>query len=276
MSVSVALIVLGAGLVHAVWNALAKGFRDPFVSFALINLATAVICLAAWPVIGVARAAAWPFLGLSTCCHLGYQFFLMASYRRGDFSQSYPIARGAAPVFVSLGGLVVAGEHLGVRGVFGVAAIVVGITSLALYRGAASTRSHVAWALATGAAIAVYSVVDGLGVRHAHSASRYAVALFALQAVIWVVGVAVTRGWSWWPRGGPVAVGAAAGVLSMAGYLTVLWAQLRAPLGEVSALRETGVLWAAVIGAVIFKERPLRQVVGPAAIVVVGVALLSG
>jgi drug/metabolite transporter (DMT)-like permease len=276
MTATVALVVLGAGLLHALWNALAKNMPDQFVGFALINLGTMVVCVAAWPLIGLARTAAWPYLGASTVCHLCYETFLMGSYRRGDFSQSYPVARGVAPVFVSLGGLLVAGEHLGLRGVAGVTAVVLGIASLAAYRGGArATRGHLIWALATGAAIALYSVVDGLGVRASHDTLRYAVALLAIQSVIWVAGALLTRGLSWWPAPRVVALGVLAGVLSDVGYATVLWAQRRAPLGEVSALRETGVLWAAVIGALVFKERPLRRVALPAAAVVLGVVMLS-
>ena len=132
------------------------------------------------------------------------------------------------------------------------------------------------WAVATGAAIAVYTVVDGLGVRVSHDALRYGVALFAIQSTIWTAGVVARRGVRWWPERRIAARGLAAGVLSDVGYLVVLWAQQRAPLGEVSALRETGVLWAAVIGAVVFREGRLRRVAAPAAVVVAGVALLSG
>lgn len=276
MTITVALAVLGAGALHALWNALVKNMPDQFVGFALVNLGTMVACVLAWPFIGVARGAAWPYLGASTVCHLGYELFLMGSYRRGDFSQSYPIARGAAPLFVTLGGLVVAGEHLGARSTAGVICVVVGIASLALYRsGSGRRQSHVVWALATGAAIAVYSVVDGLGVRASHDTLRYAVALLGLQSVIWVAGALARRGLEWWPASRVVAVGVAAGLLSDLGYAIVLWAQRRAPLGEVSALRETGVLWAAVIGALAFKERPLRRVALPAVAVVAGVVLLS-
>jgi len=277
MSTAVVLAVLGAGALHALWNALAKSLTDQLAGFALINLGTATLCLVAWPFIGLPRSAAWAYIAGSVCCHLGYEAFLMGSYRRGDFSQSYPVARGAAPVFVTLGGLVVAGEHLGLRAGAGVGAVVIGIVSLAAYRsGSRVGHAHLVWALATGAAIAVYSVVDGLGVRASHDTLRYAVTLFAIQATLWTVGAASTRRVAWWPGRRFVVIGLSAGVLSVAGYAVVLWAQQRAALGEVSALRETGVLWAALIGSLVFKERPLRRVAFPAAAVVLGVALLSG
>ncbi|MFI5034922.1 MAG: EamA family transporter [Acidimicrobiales bacterium] len=277
MSTAVLLAVLGAGALHALWNALLKSTSDQFAGFALINLGSAVLCWVLWPFVGVPRSAAWGYLGASVLCHLGYEAFLMRSYRRGDFSQSYPVARGAAPLFVSIGGLVAAGEHLGARGVVGVAAVVIGIAGLALHRDSAGVgRAHLAWALATGAAIALYSVVDGLGVRASHDTLRYALTLFAIQSTLWVAGAVARRGATWWPQRRVVVVGLAAGILSVVGYAVVLWAQGRAPLGEVSALRETGVLWAALIGAVVFKERPLRRVALPAVAVAVGVALLAG
>lgn len=276
VSVAVVVAVLGAGALHALWNAIAKSLPDQFASFALLNVGSSVLSLALWPLVGLPRSAAWGYLAASVLCHLGYELFLMASYRHGDFSQSYPVARGSAPVFVSLGGLAFASEHLGLRGAAGVGAVVVGIVSLAAYRGpSGATRGHLLWALATGGAIATYSVVDGLGVRASHDTLRYAVTLFAIQSTLWVVGALARGGVSWWPARRTASIGLAAGVASIVGYAVVLWAQGRAPLGEVSALRETGVLWAAVIGAVAFRERPLRQVALPAAVVVVGVALLS-
>jgi len=276
MTTPVLFAVLGAGALHALWNAIAKSMPDQFAGFALLNLGIVVVSVLAWPFIGLPRSGAWIYIGASTVCHLGYELFLMGSYRRGDFSQSYPVARGAAPVFVSIGGFLFASEHLGWRGGLGVAAVVVGVASLAAYRGAGASRSHVAWALATGAAIALYSVVDGLGVRVSHDALRYGVALFAIQSILWLVGTLARRGAAWWPAPRRVALGVVAGMISTVAYVVVLWAQQRAPLGEVSALRETGVLWAAVIGALVFKERPLRQVALPAIVVVIGVALLNG
>ncbi|HEV2426731.1 MAG TPA: hypothetical protein VGS61_00770 [Acidimicrobiales bacterium] len=276
MTVGVLFAVLGAGMLHALWNAMTKSQRDLVASFALLNLASAAVCWAIWPAVGLPRGAAWPYIAGSTVGHLAYESFLLASYRRSDFSLSYPVARGAAPVFVSLGGLAFANEHLGLRGAGGVGLVVAGIASLAVARGRRGERRHVVWALATGAAIAVYTVVDGLGVRASHDALRYGIALFAIQSTLWTLGAVARHGVAWWPEARVAARGLASGVLADAGYLVILWAQQRAPLGEVSAVRETGVLWAAVIGVLVFGEGRLRRVAVPAAAVVAGVALLSG
>jgi len=276
VNITVVLVVLGAGLVHAVWNALAKSLHDQFASFALLNLGVALVCWFTWPLVGLPKSGALVYLAFSVVSHVGYEVFLMGAYRRADFSQSYPIARGIAPLLVSLASLIFAGEHLSARGLIGVVAIVVGIVSLAFRRNPTiGHRQGVYWALATGAAIAIYTVVDGLGVRASANALRYGFTLFSLQSAVWLLGVVARQPRGWWPGARRASIGMAGGVLSMLGYVAVLWAQIRAPLGVVSALRETGVLWAALIGVFIFREGRARRVVVPATFVVGGIALLS-
>jgi drug/metabolite transporter (DMT)-like permease len=275
VNVTVVLVVLAAGLLHAVWNAMTKSLHDQYASFALLNLGIAITSIVMLPFVGLPRTACLAYLFSSTFCHLGYEVFLMGAYRRTDFSESYTIARGIAPLLVSVAGFVFANEHLSARGLIGIVVIVVGIVSLVLRRGRATTLGlGVVWALATGAAIAVYTVVDGLGVRVSHDSFQYGALLFALQSCLWLV-VVFSRRQEWWPSSRKVVIGVSSGVISMGAYLTVLWAQVRAPLGVVSALRETGVLWAAVIGALVFREGRLRRVIVPALLVVAGIALLS-
>jgi drug/metabolite transporter (DMT)-like permease len=255
---------------------MAKSLHDQFASFALLNLGVALVCWVTWPFVGLPKSAALVYLAFSVLCHVGYELFLMGAYRRTDFSQSYPIARGIAPLLVSLGGLIFAGEHISLRALFGVVGIVVGIVSLAVRRNPAiANRQGVYWALATGAAIAIYTVVDGLGVRSSNNALRYALTLFSLQSGVWLLAVVARQPRGWWPGARRASVGMLGGVLSMVGYVAVLWAQIRAPLGVVSALRETGVLWAGMIGVFIFREGRLLRVLVPAVFVVGGIALLS-
>jgi len=276
VSLTVVLLVLLAGLIHAVWNALAKGITSQTTSFALMNLGIAAVSWSALPFIGVPRAQAWPFVLASVACHIGYELFLMGSYERANFSRAYPIARGVAPLLVSLGGLVLASERIGLKGLAGIIFIVIGVISLSYVRNSTKLdRVGVYWALATGVAIAVYTVVDGLGVRLTHDPLRYAVVLFALQSTLWIVAVVVRRGWTWDARPSTISIGIVAGLMSLVAYSIVLYAQTKAPLGVVSALRETGVLWAAAIAVVIFKEGRARAIMAPAVAVVIGIALLS-
>jgi drug/metabolite transporter (DMT)-like permease len=276
VSLTIVLLVLLAGLIHAVWNALAKGITSQSTSFALMNLGIAVVSWSALPFIGVPRSQAWPFVLASVACHIGYELFLMGSYERANFSRAYPIARGVAPLLVSLGGLVLASERIGLKGLAGIVFIVIGVISLSYVRNATKLdRVGVYWALATGVAIAVYTVVDGLGVRRSHDPLRYAVVLFAIQSTVWVVAVIIRRGCKWSDQPSTISIGVVAGLMSLVAYTIVLYAQTKAPLGVVSALRETGVVWAAAIGVVIFKEGKARTIMLPALAVVIGIALLS-
>jgi len=226
--------------------------------------------------VGLANRSTYVFLAVAVVLHLLYELVLMVAYRHGDLSKSYPIARGVAPLLVSLGGFIFAGEKLGGVGVLGLFVIVAGITLLAgRSLLGASSRQAVLWALATGTAIATYTVIDGFGVRAGHSALQYGTTLFLLQSLLWTLAVSMRRGWSWMPPVPKAVVGMGGGILSMIGYFIVLWAQTKTAMGSVSALRETGVLWAAVIGAVFFKEGKLRRLAPPAGLVVGGVILLS-
>lgn len=271
----VTFLVLGAGLLHAVWNAIAKSIPDQRRSFALLNVGAAVPCLVLWPFVGLPASRALGYLAGSVACHLAYEVFLMQAYAHGTLSRSYPIARGVSPVLTSLGGLVFAGERLGGLAIGGVALVVVGVASLALRTTGEFSRRGLAWALATGASIAVYTVVDGIGVRTSHDALRYAVTLFAVQCTIFTVAMARHLRPLRRPSGPRAALGAGAGALSVLAYGAVLYAQTRAPLGVVSALRETGVLWAALIGVVWFRERGGWRLATAAAFVAGGVAAIA-
>lgn len=245
-------------------------------SFALLNLGVLAVCAVLLPWVGLPDRAAGLYLAAAVIVHQVYELVLMAAYRHADFSQSYPIARGIAPLLVSCGGVIFANETMGLRSFAGVVVVTGGVILLSRR----PSHHHVSprgvwWAIATGVAIAVYTVIDGFGVRAAGSSLQYAVTLFFLQSMSWTVAVSVRRGWTWRPTGSRVALGAAGGVISMVGYFTVLWAQTRTALGTVSALRETGVFWAAVLGVVVFREGSARRLIPPAVLVVLGVVLLS-
>lgn len=272
----VTLFVLLAGLLHAVWNAVAKGLSDIRTNFALLNAGVFLFSVGCLPFVGTLRSGAWAYLVISIVVHQLYELVLMRAYGEGDFSRSYPIARGIAPLLVTLAGFFLAHEHLDWLTLAGVVAIVSGVSALAL-TGTSGRASGVAirWALITGVAIALYTVVDGYGVRASHDSLAYASWLFLLQSACWLVAVTIRHGRTWWPTRRIALQGAAGGVISMTAYSIVLWAQTQMTLGVVSALRETGVLWAAVIGAVIFREGKIAQLALPAGLVVLGVVLLT-
>jgi drug/metabolite transporter (DMT)-like permease len=273
----VVAVVLIAAVAHAGWNLLAKLMGDQVVAFWVIS-ATAAACGAGmWAIAGSPHLPAWPYLATSVILHIAYNITLLNSYRLGDLSRAYPLARGLAPLLVTGGAALVAGESLGALQLVGVAVVAGGLMSLVWLGGAtrANDRRSLALAGVTGVLIAAYSLSDGLGVRHAHDTVGYAGVLFFFESSVLVIGLA-----AWRHRILPArpsrewVLGVVGGVLLVATYAAVLWAQTRLALGVVSALRETSVVAGALFGAVILKEGSAGRRVVAAAAVCAGVALL--
>lgn len=254
---------------------MAKSFTDQWTSFTLLNVGVSVPCLVLLPIVGVPVSAAWPYLVAAVACHLAYELFLMTAYRHGALSRAYPIARGVAPMLVALGGLIFASQRIGALAFVGIALVVGGISSLAFVNKGSGSSREVLWSLATGVAIAVYTVIDGLGVKASHHPLSYTATLFAIQGTLFVVGALVRTRSAFGETPRRIMLGFFAGVVSLVGYGIVLWAQTKAPFGVVSALRETGVLWAAVIGIVWFKEKGGTKVVVSGVLVMAGVAAIA-
>ncbi|MCX4511405.1 DMT family transporter [Streptomyces sp. NBC_01619] len=279
MSVAVAAAVLIAAITHASWNAMAHAIKDQVVAFTLIGGCAAAIGAVTACFLPLPHAAAWPYLVASALLHLGYQLLLMRSFSLGDFGQMYPIARGTAPLVVTVLAALLVDEKLTPWQLTGVAVASAGLVGVALWglRGAGG-RPH--WpallaALATGLSIAAYTVVDGVGVRASGSSVAYIAWLMVLQGVL-IPAWAVRRfGGSLLPRLRPYAVrGLLGAVLSLFAYGLVLWAQTRAPLAPVAALRESSIIVGAAIGALFFKERFGGPRIAAAGLMVVGIGLM--
>ena len=272
----VVFVVLVAATAHAGWNLLVKLMDDQVLAFWLLNGTTAACGAGMWALAGSPQMSAWPYLAASVALHVAYNLTLLNSYRFGDLSRVYPLARGLAPLLVTGGAALVAGESLGTLQLAGVAVVAGGLVSLVWLGGGASVGGgrSVVLAVVTGALIAAYSLCDGLGVRHAHDTLGYAGALFVIESSLLVAGLT-----SWRRRvPGPLSThwlrGVLGGALSVAAYGGVLWAQTRLALGVVSALRETSVVVAALLGAVLLHEGLARRRVVAAVVVCAGIALL--
>lgn len=275
-TLAVLAVVLAASVIHATWNALAKAMTDQFVAFALIAATQACWGAAVIVAVGGPAGPAWPFVLASAAIHVVYSVALLNSYRSGDLSVAYPLARGLAPVLVAGAAAMVAGETLAPAQIAGVGVVAGGLASLVWTRAPrpARYRRGVVLAVATGVTIAAYTVVDGLGVRRSGGALAYAGLLFLVQGAVVVAVLAasqrrhrrrVERTW---------ALGVAGGLLSVTAYSLVLWAQSRAALATVSALRETSVVLGALFGSVFLSEGRTGRRVAAAAVVAAGVTLL--
>jgi len=267
MSPIVVGLLLTAAVLHATWNAILRSGSDRLWS---ITIMAAVGALVALPfALGLPKpdAASWPYLALSASLQVGYSLFLVRAYRDGHLAHVYPIARGTAPLLVTLGAAVFAGERLGAPAAAGVALVSGGIMILGLGRDRPDLRSTAA-ALAAGAFIASYMVTDGVGVRASEHAAGYAAWQAVAQgATLPLVYWAIRGRPPGVPRGWPGARVIAAAVMGVFGYCVVIWAMSRSPMGQVSALRETSILFAALIGAVFLREPvTARRLLGGAVI----------
>ncbi|MER0480436.1 EamA family transporter [Streptomyces sp. Edi2] len=279
MTPLVVAAVLLAAVTHASWNAIAHGIRDQLLAFTLVGGGGALCGLALAAVTPLPAAGAWPFLLASSVLHIVYQVLLMQSFRLGDFGQMYPIARGTAPLVVTVLAAVFVHEVPNGWGLAGVALASAGLVGVALWgiRGS-GTRPH--WpallaALATGLAIASYTTVDGLGVRASGTSLGYIAWLMILEGIVIPVYALATRRRQLLTELRPIALrGMAGGVLSVFAYGLVLWAQTRAPLAPIAALRESSIIVGAAIGALFFKERFGAPRIAAAGLMVIGIGLM--
>lgn len=273
----VIFVVIGAGALHACWNAIAKQVTDRLMAFAWISLAQMAVGGAVLAVTGLPARQAIPYAIASAVIHIGYNLGLMSSYRLGAFNQTYPIARGTSPLVVAVGAYFLAGEHLGPAALIGIATLAAGLMSLALSAGRLTQRDlpAVAAAVLTGLTIAAYSITDGIGVRHAHDPWAYTALLFVLMGPPLLVAAAIRRPPSAWRDGASIRLGTVAGLLSTAAYGIVLWAQTRAPLAEVAAIREISVVFAALIGVAVLGEDFGRRRVVAAVVIATGIVLIG-
>ncbi|WP_432003616.1 EamA family transporter [Streptomyces sioyaensis] len=279
MTPLVVAAVLLAAVTHASWNALAHGIRDQLLAFTLVGGGGALCGLAMAAVTPLPAAGAWPYLLASAVLHIVYQALLMQSFRLGEFGQMYPIARGTAPLVVTVLAAVFVHEVPGGWALAGVALASAGLVGVALWgiRGS-GTRPHwpaIIAALATGLAIASYTTVDGLGVRASGSSLGYIAWLMLLEGIVIPAYALATRGRQLLTELRPVALrGLAGGVLSVFAYGLVLWAQTRAPLAPIAALRESSIIVGAAIGAVFFRERFGAPRIAAAGLMVIGIGLM--
>ena len=267
-------MVLLAALLHATWNAMLHRNADPLLSMMWMSIGIAALSALAIPLLQAPARASWPYIIASGLIHIGYSMSLTRAYRSGEFGDTYPIARGSSPVLVALGAAVVAGDHLGMLHLAGVLMVSLGILSLALHRRPV-LMAPAAGALLAGALIAVYTVIDGMGVRLAGDAGGYTAWIFIFYAVM--PAFFVSRRGTAALRAPLKVIGTSliGGVVSIAAYGIVIWAMQFDAMGAVSALRETSVVFAAVIARVFMQERLTVRRLTACAVIALGAACIS-
>lgn len=264
----VAIVLFGA-LLHASWNVVVKSSTDKALDTALIHLLGSIIALPLLLVVGLPPPVAWPYILASVVIHIAYYVALSGAYKNGDMGLTYPLMRGVAPMLVAVSAFTTLGEQLSPVAWAGVIGVCCGVLVLGLSRHALDNRRATLFALANALVIAVYTVVDALGARASGNALQYVVALFVLDGWPFALMVLARRGRAAWPYARsrwPVAAGGA--LASLGSYGIALWAMTRAPVATVAALRETSVLFAALLGSWLLKEQfTTRRAIGTFVIV---------
>jgi drug/metabolite transporter (DMT)-like permease len=270
-------LVLLAALLHASWNAMAKSGGTPEYSIASYQLIGALVCLPFLFLVPIPLVESWPMILLSVIWHNFYYFTLAKSYRAGDLSQMYPLFRGLAPVLVALGAAIFAREWLSPGSMLGIGLISFGLVSITLLGGQFGKISPLAlrWGLATSVLIAAYTVTDGLGVRAAGNSMSYILWLFVLEPFPICLVLLARDPASWFDymsgKKGKIIVG---GLASSAAYGLVIFAMSLGSMAMVSSLRETSVIFAALIGTLVFRESFGRQRIFAAVLVACGIILI--
>lgn len=269
-------LVLTAALLHAVWNAMMKSGGTPEYSIAAFQLVGGLVCLTMIPFVPLPDRASWPMIFASVLIHNAYYFTLAQAYRTGDLSQVYPIFRGLAPMLVAIGAALTAGEWLSPGIWIGIALVSMGVSSLALFGRTFGrmSRKSLYWGLATAVLIAMYTVVDGLGVRAAGNSLSYILWLFVFEGVPIVCVLLITNksGWLRYMKENVAGV-IGGGIAASTAYGLVIFAMSFGAMAVVSSLRETSVIFAAIIGSVFLRE-PFGAARVRAAVLVAGGIIL--
>ncbi len=263
---------------HATWNAVIKVRLDRFASLSLTSFGMAVSAALVVPFVPVPDARVWPWIAASLAIHVGYRLFLARAYEAGDLAQTYPLARGTAPLVTAFAGMALMSEHPGQTALAGIALLSAGTFLMSLFGGGDLGRLNpraVAYALGTSLFIAAYSLVDGNGVRLAESAASYAAWHFLFDGIVsMLIG--------FWARGRRLLSVLAdewpsallTGALSAGAYFIAMWAMTKTHIATVAALRETSILFAMLI-SVLFLGEPVRGWrIASAVLILAGVVVL--
>ncbi|MDH4150371.1 MAG: EamA family transporter [Betaproteobacteria bacterium] len=261
MAIEVMLAVLLGALLHAGWNALIRGAADRTRDTVLVATGAAAIAACALPVLPPPATASWPYLAASGIIHVAYFLLVAGSYRHGELSFVYPLMRGSAPVISAVAAMLLLNEMPTASGWLGVLLISGGVLFLAgdSWRARTFHGGAALFALSTAGIIAIYTLVDGAGVRLSGNAASYTCWVLLLTALP-LLGIFLLRDRAattnyvqrHWRRG------LLGGGCTLASYALALWAMTQAPIAMVAALRETSVVFAAIIAMTLLGERVSR------------------
>lgn len=275
MSFAILLAVLGSAFLHALWNALIKTGTSRLGAMIILSIGEVPIGLAVAAFCPLPAPEVWKWVLMAGCAHFFYKSFLTYAYEHGDLSRVYPIARGAAPLIVAIVGTVLLADHLTLHEFAGIAILGFGILLMA--QGIFSNgenRKMLPYALGSACATATYTMLDGTGARVAGDAIAYVAWVFVADGLLFATGMLAWKGLDVLPRDRKAwGTGMLAAAASYGAYGVSVWAMTKAPIAVVAAVRETSILFAVLIGWLVFGEKMTRGKALAACVIVSGVIL---
>src|SRR5579863_2297025 len=259
MSSAIIALTLLAAMLHATWNAVLRSAVDRLWSVTIMSVATTAAAIPLAILLPLPRADSWLLLGVSALLQVVYSILLAHAYRYGELGQVYPVVRGSVPLLVSVGGFVLAGQRLSGTSLLGIALISCGIASLAVGKGRAQAKS-LALSMVTAVVVAAYVTADAIGVRLAGNPQAYAVWIFVIYGALLPAAFVLLRGGIRADlRAAETLKALAGGILSLTSYAAVITALALGKAGPISALRETSIVFSAVIGRAVLGEQLTRR-----------------
>jgi drug/metabolite transporter (DMT)-like permease len=275
IEVNLVFVLLAAALMHAIWNAVVKFDGKKLFILSMIDGMAMFLGILLIPFVSIPEKEVWIYLAISVVLNILYRIFLIMAYELGEFSRVYPLVRGLPPLAVTILAILFLDEEISQINIVGIVFISLGIISLMIGR-FNYQRKTIMFSLLSGSCIAIYTLVDGAGIRTSSDIYSYIVWFTVLENMPFPLFVTLFHRSEFKPflfksyGKGLIGGGAAA-----AGYGIVLWAMTFANLGSVSALRESSILFATLIGVFVFKEGfGIKKIVASAAIVV-GIFLIQ-
>ncbi|MGI9388374.1 MAG: hypothetical protein ACR2OX_13180 [Methyloligellaceae bacterium] len=278
MTFEIILLLLFAAATHAVWNSMVKGADDDVAMASWVYCGSGTVLAPALFFLPPLPTEGWLLIFAHFCLHMIYKVLLLQMYRQGDFGQVFPIARGSAPAIITLIAIPAAGELPAPLAILGVSVICLGLIGFALEPGRfrRTGATPILLAAAAGVVVSLYTIIDALGVRLAGAGVTYFITLFTVDAIgMLVLGLYWRRGRLWpnmiicWSRG------ALAALLSVLNFAIVLWVMTFNQIGLVAAVRETSIVFAALIGTYWFREPFGAQRITAACVIVLGIGLIN-
>lgn len=279
MPLTIILLVLLAALLHALWNASVKGSRDNAIALLGVLLGIALLAAPLLPLFGFPSIAALPYLIASATVRFGYYICLANAYRHGDFAQAYPVARGSSALLIALIGILFLRELITPLQLLALIGILLGLSIYASRRlqNLLGQRAALTYAFACGAFITACTLIDALGARLSGNVAGYVLCLVLIDWLPLTLYLLIRQGATQLRRNLTPnwRLHLLGGAFSLAAYWILLWTMTRAPIALVSALRETSIIIAALIGAYYFKEPAGKRRVVASIVIALSIALLA-